>query len=797
MRGFRRTPAFTATTVLILGLGIGMSVAMFTVFREVLLRPLPVQDEDRIVVLWTHRGDPALEVSGSFESLVGKGPPERRTMRSIAGVVHWGATRSPFADGDRSVTLNRSMVTGNFFELLGARPEVGRLLRPEDDNAGAGLSSEANAKRGGTMVISYGAWQRHFGGDASIVGRRIVEGYQKIPYTIVGVAPPGLDYPTGVEAWTPPWSNQLAAFAVARLAPNAAPEAARAEFLAIERRVLPQFEFAGATVTPFRRAVLGDVRTIVAVLTSAVGLLLVIACVNVGTLFLLRATSRARELAIRRALGASAGDVARQLIIESALLGVAGGASGTLGARLLVRVLVAFAPAQLPGLDAVRIAGEPLGAAVVMTALAVALFGVLPAMSARGDASASPLRQDSRSGIETRSRRRVRQGLVALQIALALVLLMGAGLLVRSLQQLLHVDLGYRSERLAILSFAFPTAKYDAWPKVSALGEQVVSRLRAIPGVVSITPIALPPFMGANVIHGRPTLEGQTEDDAARNPSIPLEVGNEDYFRTFGIPIIRGRGILESDRRSSPGVAIVSEAAAHRLWPHDDPIGKRLRYWPTNEDPIAMRTVVGVAGDIRFRSLREATPTIYVPWQQGLWQFSYAARTTGDPIAVLQTIRRAAREVEPGLDLWHARTLEDHLAEPFTEPRLSAYLLSSFGLVALVLAALGLYGVMATSVRDRTRDFGVRMALGATPGRVLAEVLGHALVVTAIGTAAGLAGALAGSRLLVSLLYGVSPTDPATLLLSSVALIAVAVVAAYLPARRATKIDPMVALRVD
>jgi putative ABC transport system permease protein len=489
--------------------------------------------------------------------------------------------------------------------------------------------------------------------------------------------------------------------------------------------------------------------------------------------------------------------VARQLIVESALLGVAGGAAGLLGARLVLRVLVAFAPAKLPGLDAVRIAGEPLGAAFAITTIAVLVFGVLPAMSAMGDASASPLRQDSRSGTETRKRRRVRQGLVASQIALALVLLMGAGLLVRSLERLLNLDLGYRTERLAFLSFAWPTARYNSYPKVNALGELLVPRLRAVPGVVAVTPIALPPFMGANVIHGRPTLEGQTPDDAARNPSIPLEVGNEDYFRTFGIPIIRGRGILDSDRGTSPYVAIVSEAAARRLWPNEDPIGKRMRYWPTNEDTTGMRTVVGVAGDIRFRSLREATPTIYVPWRQGLWQLSYAVRTTGDPVALLQAIRRAARDVEPGLDLWHARTLEDHLAEPLTEPRLSAYLLSAFGLVALVLAALGLYGVMATAVRDRTRDIGVRMALGATPRRVRTEVLGHALVVTAIGTAVGLAAAVAGSRLLASLLYGVSPTDPATFVLSSAGLIAVAIIAAYLPARRATKIDPAVALRAE
>jgi predicted permease len=795
LRGFRRTPAFAATIVSILGLGIGMAVAVFTVFRVVFVRRLPVQAQDQLVVLWTHLGNPSSEVSGNFKQLMGQARPEMRTVRGIAGLVHWGATPSPFTDGDRSITLARSMVTGNFFEVLGARPIIGRLLRPEDDDGGEGRSFEP-ARRAYVMVISYGAWQRRFGGDRSVIGRRLVEPYQQIAYTIVGVAPPGLDFPTAVEAWTPPWSSLLSAYAVARLAPGATPVAARDEFFAVENRIFPEVHLVGATVTPFSRAVLGDVQTIVAALTAAALLLLVIACVNVGNLMLLRATSRSREIAIRRALGASYGDVALQLVVESATLGLMGGALGLACAEVLLRVLVTLAPAKLPSLDSVRVAGLPLGGAIGVTTATVAIFGLLPALSAAGSSLASPLRLDSRSGTETRGRRRVRQSLVGAQIALALVLLTGAGLLVRSLERLVHLDLGFRRDHLAILSFAFPVSRYNGWPKVSALGADVIERLRAIPGVRSITQIALPPFMGANVIHGRPTLEGQTPEEAAKNPSIPLEVGNEDYFRTFDIPIVRGRGLLDSDRENTPQVAVVSESVARRLWPGQDPIGKRMQYWAM-ADTTQWRTVVGVAGDIRFRTLREATPTIYVPWRQGLWQFSYAARTTGDLTSVLRAVRREAHAVEPGLELWQARSLEEFLAEPLAEPRLTTVLLSAFGLMALVLAALGLYGVMATIVRDETRDIGVRLALGATAAQVRREVLGRAFVVTCVGASVGLVVALAGSRLLAALLFNVTPTDPITLGASSAVLFAVALVAAYLPARRATRIDPVIALRAE
>jgi predicted permease len=783
LRGFRRTRGFTATAVIILGIGIGMAVAMFTVFNAVLLRRLPVRDQDRIVVLWTHRDDPMLEVSGSFKQIEQQFRPESRMLSAIAAVSHWGAVPSPFLEGDGSLTLNRALVTGNYFDVLGARPAIGRLLRPEDEVAGTGLN----------MVISYGAWQRHFAGDSTIVGRQLRDAWGPTSFTIVGVAPPGLDYPVGVEAWTPPWSPLLTGYVIARLAPNASPVAARDEYFAIENRLLPDWHLVGATVSPFTKAVLGDVRPVLGVLTAAVGLLLLIACVNVGNLLLLRAAARAREIAVRRALGASYGDIVRQLVVESAALGVAGGALGLVWAQVLLRLIVTLAPAKIPRLDVVRLAGAPLGAAIGVTFLAVLLFGLLPALSAARSNIASPLRLDSRSGSESRLRRHVRQALVAAQIALALILLAGAGLLARSLERMLHLDLGYSPGHLAVLQFSWRTVTE---PRLLPTGDVLEQRFRAIPGVTAVTPILIPPFLGANVFHGQVELEGESQQEKDNASSVPLELGGVDYFRTFGIPIVRGRGFLESDRENAATVAVVSAAIARRLWPNADPIGKRIHYW--GPDSLAWRTVVGVAGDIRYRSLRDATPTIYLPWRQTKsWQLAFAVRTSGQLAPVVRAIRREARAVDPEINLWEAESMDDHLAGPLSQPRLSTFLLAAFGLVALLLAAIGLYGVMAAAVRDQTREIGVRMALGASPERVRREVLGRAVVVTSLGAVVGLAGALAGSRLLAALLFEVSPNDPVTLVGASLVLVAVGLMSAYVPARRATKIDPVQALRVE
>jgi len=787
LRRLRRAPTFAVTAVLILGIGIGMATAMFTVFRAVVLRKLPVRDPDRIVVLWTFR-DPTVELAVNVKE-VDDLRRESRTLRDVAGFVHWGAQAVPLTDGDRPIGLKQAMVTAGFFDVLGARPVLGRLLRPEDGFVGAAP----------VAVISYRAWQRDFGGDPRVLGRLLTTTQDQRSYAIVGVTPPGLDFPVGTDYWIGPRPFDLMDV-VARLAPNATPSSAQAEFLSITReldhqRPAPAYP-SGAAVRTLTQAVLGDAKPNLVALTAAVTLLLLIVCVNVGNLLLLRASVRAREIVIRRALGAGSSQITRLILAESVLLATAGGGLGLVCAGGFLRLLVAFAPAQLPRTDLIRLGGTPVGVAAGVTLLAVLLFGVFPALFVgRGDL-ASLLRLDSRSGTETRRRHRFRQSLVASQVALAVVMLAGAGLLVRTLQQLERLDLGYDADHLSIVDLAIPFAKYDSDPKkISPMFDDLYGRLRAVPGVTALTPVLYPPFVGANFMQVTPVLEGQSEAAVDANPPVPLEGGGTEYFRTFGIPILRGRGFLPSDRESAPKIVVVSEAVARRLWPGQDPVGKRLRF--LGDDRRDWRTVVGVAGDIRFRRLKEATPTIYLPWHQLITFGTFAVRTRDALASVLPAVRRTVREFDPQMDVWDARTMDDYLAKPLAQPRLSTLLLSTFGLVGLLLAAIGLYGIVASTVQERTRELGVRLALGATPARLRRDVLGAALAVTAMGATVGLAAALMSSRLLTALLFQVSPTDPITLAGVCVLLLGVGVGAAYLPARRAMGIDPAQALRSE
>jgi predicted permease len=792
LRGFRRSPSFTVTAVLILTIGIGMAVAMFTVFDGVIVRPLPVNGPDRIVELYTYKGDPNADYYLLREDLR-KVAATTKTMRDVAGIAHWGAVPAPIVDGDRPFVLNRSLVTGNFFDLLGAKPFLGRLVQPSDEAPGAEL----------VLVLSHGAWRKHFGSDSSVVGRRMLEPYSRKTYRVIGVAPPGLDYPAAVDFWIPAWqpSDKLSVIAVARLAPNATVAAARSEFLTTMRGLSADREYDGAHAETFTEAVVGDVRPILAVLAAAVGLLLLIACVNVGNLLLLRAASRARELSVRRALGATYADIVRQLVVESSLLGLAGGVLGVVMAGALIRVLLAYAPPQLPRADVIGVAGTPLILGIAVTFAAVLAFGVLPALVAsRGDLG-SPLRFDSRAGTETRARRRMKHTLVASQVALALVMLAGAALLGRSLDRLERIELGYNSENLALLSVAFPGDKYmDSTgridePRLNALGDRLAPAFRAVPGVTAVTQSLVPPFLGTGIFVGRLDLEGQTPEEVKTNPVFPMEAGGADYFRLFGIPVRRGRGFTEADDEKAEKVAVVSESAARRLWPNADPIGKRIHFW--SADSTTLRTVVGVAGDIHYRSLRESTPEIYLPWKQSYWQGAFAIRTTGSLASVLPALRRAVAEVNPELTLWQANTMDELLAQPLAQPRMSAILLAGFAFVSILLAAIGLYGVMAASVRGSMRELGVRAALGASPERLRRGVLAQALAVTGTGAIVGLAVALAASRTLTKLLFEVSPADPVSMVGSAVLLLLVGLLAAYVPARHATRVDPVQALRSD
>ena len=813
LRALRRTPTFTATAVLILGLGIGMASAVFTVFQAVVVRRLPVQGQDRIVEL-------SGVVKGAREVPLSLDPfrrfrQESRTLQSVAGFAHWGSVSAAVTDGDRPLLLGQATVTGNFFQVLGAAPTLGRLLRPEDEREYGPNAANANAL---VAVISYDAWRRSFGGDSAIIGRRLHLPELKWNATIVGVAPPGLDYPRGAELWTP---NVYAGGmdVVARLAPGATLDAARADYLAFVRRD-PDYvkrglaDQIGARAEPLELMVLGDVKTALSVLTAAVAMLLLLACVNIGNLLLLRAAGRAQELAVRRALGAGPADIVKQLSAESAVLGVGGGVLGFGLARELLTLLLRLAPAGLPRLDMIRIAPAPLAIAGAATVLAVLLFGLLPVVSTVRCDLSSQLRADARSGTEGRRLRAVRRALVASQIALALVLLSGAGLLVRSFARLSGLDMGFATSHLSVLGVSMPWDKWvascgGAPPQADAVAtnrfrkcmdawtlqfhDQLVSGFRAIPGVEKASPVAVPPFLGSNVFMTRLMAAGQSEGERSANSWVGQDFVGPEYFDAIGLPILRGRGFTDADREGSPNVAVVTQSLAKRLWPGEDPIGKQVRQ--AAGSPVI--TVVGVVGDIHFREHRQATPMIIRPYRQGLAQGSLVIRTRRDLAALLPAIRRAVQAVDPDAALVDARTMDDVIAPQLVQPRLNALLLSAFAFAAVLLAAIGLYGIMASAVSQQTRELGVRLALGATPDRLRAMILRQALTVAGAGALAGLLVALAGSRLLTTMLFEVSPTDPVALLGACGLLLAVALLAAYVPARRATKLDPMVALRCE
>jgi putative ABC transport system permease protein len=801
-RGLQRAPCFAAIAVLILGLGVGMATAVFTVYHAVLLRDLPVRDQDQLVVL---RG----ELPGQAESLGMPYPTYlefrdgNRGLQDAAAVRHFDAGDLPLRDRDVLVRIHGSYVTGNFFQVLGTQPVLGSFFRPEDDVVGAEPA----------LVLSYAAWQQRFGGDPSVVGRQLTLSGSSFSLRIVGVAPPGLDYPSGTDAWAPLLAAKPTAASdttgravplhvVGRLAPEATPIQVRTEYRTAlyeaRRRHAPEplLRDLRVIVQPLRQVVLGDVRPALIALGSAVALLLLIACANIGNLLLVRAAGRTHEMAIRRALGAGYGRLVRQLLAESLVLGVSGGAVGLLLAHGLIRLFLALAPPELPRLDTIHPGAVPTIIAVGVTLVSTLIFGLAPALwSARHDL-ASPLRSSPRGGGRGRGARLARNVLVGWQVALAVVILAGAGLVARSLTNLQRLDLGYRPEGLAIAELDWPWSTYRTPETMRDLMERIIERIEALPGVVAATPLNQMPFAGsAGALHAV-VAEGQAGMASSESPTLAVEIAGPGYFRTFGVPILRGRAFTDADREDAPPVVVISETAARQLWPDQDRIGKRLRLnAPQYQDE--WMTVVGVVPETRYRAFRTAEPSIYYPYRQYGHRTTVAVRTAGPPEAMLPSIRRALAEVEPRLGIWRYATMDDLLAEPLAQPRLNALLLSAFALAAMLLAAIGLYAMTALAVRQQTRELGVRMALGATPGNVRRLVLGHAFSVVGIGAAAGLAAALAASRVLRSMLFEISPTDPATLAGVCTLLLAVALIAAYLPARRATRIDPAEALRAE
>ena len=790
MRSLRRTPGFAVAAILTLALGIGLSTAVFTIANALLLRRLPVRDQDRVVLLWGETRDKRfrnfpLDLDDARAFIQGS-----RSLERGAFFGYEGANEVAVRDGDRTTNLRQTVTGGDFFGVLGARTALGRTLAATDDSFGAEP----------VAVLSHSAWQRQFGGDPGVLGRRFRVHETALTYTIVGVMAEGVDYPRGTDFWVsvfpqyPPDALALRSFdIIGRLAPGATPEAARADLSAYFGRSPDAFlRNVLGVVHTLPELAIGETRPALIAFAAAAGLLLLLACANVANLLLVRGIGRAREVAVRSALGASRAQLIAQLLTENALLAVAGGVLGAAVCAAAIRVFVAFAPAGFPRMSEVHVDAEALLAAFAITLGATLLFAVVPAVVT----SRSELLQTLGSGgrhSAGRASRLTTELLAAGQLALALVVLAAAAVITRSLVALERVNLGLEAPRLLVAKLAFDPHRYDDAKKQARVLETVIERLSSVPGIEGVSTSVSVPFTQG--WEGRPTAEGQTKEEIATDPVLAMDVVDARHFATLGVRMMRGRAFTPADGPGQPRVVILSESAAQYYWPNQNPIGKRMI-----GGGDAPATVVGVAPDSRYRDLREPRRAIYYPLAQSTFPFAptnLIVRATGSPAALVPTVRRVLDEVAPGVILANGSTFESYLDGPLAQPRLNALLLAVFAGAATALAAIGLFGVVATMVRQRTRELGVRMALGATARDIRDLVVGRGLTIALAGAAAGLAGALVANRLLSAMLYEVSPADAISLSVVAVFLLGVAMIATLIPARSSTRIDPVIALRVD
>lgn len=792
VRMLRRSPGFTVAVVLTLALSIGANTAIFSVVNVVFLRPLPYPDPDRLVYI--KENSQAIGVSPfatNREYIAWKN--RNQTLAQIGAYMYADANLTGKGEAER---ITYATATASFFPMLGIQPVIGRNFVPEEDRPGAQP----------VVILSHNLWMRHFSGDPSAVGKEVILDGKS--YSVVGVLPERFQiadqWNIHYALWMPFAFNEAdpkfftLVRAICRLKSGVSLESARAELDTILQSTLRRNTNEHVILTTWHEEIIRDVRISLLVFLVAVGFVLLIACVNIANLLLARAASRESEIAVRCALGAGRSRILRQLLTESAMMAMSGGVLGLAFAFWIQKLLIAFISNSLPSIGPVGIDYRVLAFTLCLSLLTGVAFGLAPAIQASRIHVNESLKEGGRGTFDTRSRQRLRGLLVVSEIALALILLIGAGLLVKSFMRLRGVDPGFRSDRILSMTVDLTPSKYSRPQDQALFFQRAEEAVKLLPGVESVALSSCLPFTGYGMSVSGLDILGHPPEPESPNSFAPISFTtvNADYFRTLNIPLLKGRLFTGSDREGTPGVAIVDESLVRRFSPNEDPIGKQLKT-PFHRNELL--TIVGVVGNIRHNGLEEKTdPLLYRSYlQAGFPHMSLAVRTTGDPMNLAAAVRGQIASIDRDQPPHDLMTLEQRLADSIRPRRVNMILLGTFAGLALALASVGIYGVVSYSVAQRTHEIGVRIALGAHKGDVFQMVLRRALVLSLAGVAIGLAAALGMTRMMATLLYGITATDLVTFATVPFVMIGVTLLASYLPSRRAANIDPMIALRCE